>query len=209
MMKAPYRLVYSIEANNYYIIPSTEGDMLAIETVSREERKFRKPKETTLGLKIMQLNSLMLYTLLSLAKLESTGELRIDDEVIEDDPLESELLYDTLDFKAISKKMKEFVKDSKVSTRFTYGKTSKNKTVKTFIDQGFVTVAIEKISTMTRQIWMLKSDKFSTLTVHNLYCIGRENEDSALFLNTFVVNKDLAIAILEGMEIPLEEEGEK
>ena len=189
MLKKPYKLIYEKEINNYYILPMTDSNMVAVETVMSIRGLFGREKQLTVGLQMIPLNSGLLAVFLEFLKLPEIGEKKIADDM----PVET--LYKNINVKPIREKLKKIAKD--IDVNFEYSGLVHNDSVVQIVAEGYQVLGTKTIGSHAREVWLVKTNDFGTLHVMTIFLHGKKSVDSVGFAKLSLFDRTLVQKILE------------
>lgn len=189
MLKKPYQKFYELEMNNYYTLETADTTFLAVETVLPYKRWF-KNKEFTTAIKMLPLNSSILYALAQVLKLEKTGEQ-------EQEGMETEEYFQILDVKAVRNELKEIVESADTgSHRFDYRKPIHNETLKHLADEGYTILTTELIGTYMRKQWLMRTDKNGVVRIIEATLGGKPTTAKVIDIKFHTLNRNIVFSLL-------------
>lgn len=189
MLKKPYQKFYELELNNYYTLETADTTFLAVETVLPYKRWF-KNKEFTTAIKMLPLNSSILYALAQVLKLEKTGEQ-------EQEGMEKEEYFQILDVKSVRNELKEIVESADTgSHRFDYRKPIHNETLKHLAEEGYAILTTEIIGTYMRKQWLMRTDKNGVVRIIEATLGGKPTTAKVIDIKFHTLNRNIVFSLL-------------
>lgn len=191
MLKKPYQKFYELELNNYYTLETSDTTFLAVESVLPYKRWFKK-KEFTTAIKMLPLNSNILYALAQVLKLEKVGESE------EKEGLEKEEYFDVLDVKAVRNELKEIIENADTDNhRFDYRKPIHNEVLKNLALEGYTLLTTEIIGTYMRKQWMMRSDKNGVVRIIEATLGGKPSTAKVVDIKFHTLNRNIVFTLLK------------
>jgi len=189
MLKKPYQKFYELELNNYYTLDTSDTTFLAVETVLPYKKLFKKGEFTT-AIKMLPLNSSILYALAQVLKLEKTGEQ-------EQEGMEKEEYFQTLDVKQVRNELKQIIEEADTgSHRFDYRKPIHNETLKNLADEGYTLLTTELIGTYMRKQWMMRTDKNGVVRIIEATLGGKPSTAKVIDIKFHTLNRNIVLTLL-------------
>lgn len=193
MLKKPYIKFYELELNNYYTLETADTTFLSVETVLPYKKLFKK-KEFTTAIKMLPLNSNILFALSQVLKLEKTGESE------EAEGMEKEEYFQTLDVKSIRNQLKEIVDNADADNhRFDYRKPVHNEVLKGLVNEGYELLSTEVIGTYMRKQWLMRSDKNGVVRIIEATLGGKPSTAKAIDIKFHTLNRNIVFSLLKQM----------
>lgn len=191
MLKKPYKKIHDIELNNYYLLDTADTTFLATESVLPYKRLFRKGEFTT-AIKMLPLNSNILYAFAKVLMLTKTGESEAKDGI------EKEEYFQILDVKSVRNELKSIVASADVENhKFDYQKPVHNETIKQLLLEGYELLTTEIIGTYMRKHWLMRSDKNGVVRVVEATLGGKPASAKVVDIKFHTVNRNIITKILK------------
>lgn len=195
MLKKPFKLIDSVDKNNYYVFYDVLNQIpyIATESVIKYGRKFKK--EFTQGLKIMPLQSFMLNVFLKVAQNNDFVEVEKAWGV------EKEKEYAILDIRKIRSEFNSLLNKNKLGGGIvSYTEIPKNPTIVELMNEGYYPLAVEKLG-IKENVYLLKTNKSGNLSVFTVLLGGRtQNDKKVLDINQNIFRRETIISALEEIQ---------
>lgn len=194
MLKKPFKKIHEIEMNNYYTLDTSDTTFLVVESVLPYKRLIRS-KEFTTAIKMLPLNSHILYTFAKVLQLPKTGESGTRDG------MENEEYFDILDVKSVRNELKHIVESSDAENhRFDYRKPVHNALLRELVNEGYDLLNTELIGTYMRKQWFLRTDKNGVVRVVEATLGGKPSTAKLVDIKFHTVNRNIIYKILENIK---------
>ena len=195
MLKKPFKLIDSVDINNYYIFYDTMNQVpyIATETALKYGRKFKK--EFTQGIKIMPLQSFMLNVFLKVAQNKDFVEVEKAWGV------EKEKEYAILDIRKIRAEFNRLLNKNKISGGVvSFTEMPKNKVIIELMEEGYYPLAVEKLG-IKENVYLVKTTKSGNVCVFTVLLGGlSKDEKKVLDINQNVFRRETIINALENVQ---------
>ena len=189
MLRKPYKKFYEIGTNNYYTLETGDTTFLAVESVLPYKGWFRT-KEFTTAIKMLPINSNILFALAQVLKLEKTGE-----KVQEG--MEKEEYFEVLDVDLIRKQLKKIVDSAEQEThRFHYKKPTYNETALGLLNEGYGLLATEIIGTYMRKKWLMRTDKNGVVRIVEITLGGKPTKTRVVDIKFHTLNRNITYKLV-------------
>lgn len=190
MLRKPYKKFHEIGTNNYYTLETGDTTFLAVESVLPYKSWFRT-KEFTTAIKMLPLNSNILYALAKVPKLKKIGESE------QKEGMEKEEYFETLDVKKVRSEMKKIVEEADTGNhRFDYRKPVHNESIKSLIEEGYDLLSTETIGTFMRKHWLMKSDKNGVVRIVEATLGGKPTTSRVVDIRFYALNRNIVVSLL-------------
>lgn len=194
MLKQPYQKIYEIELNNYYTLQTSDTLFLVTESILPYKKLFKKG-EFTIAIKMLPLNSNILYAFGKVLELQKIGESE------EKEGLVKEEYFETLDVKTVRNQFKEIVDNSGIENhKFDYRKPVHNETTKQLMLEGYELLATELIGTYMRKHWLMRSDKNGVVRIVEVTLGGKPTTAKVVDMKFHTVNRNIILELLKKLE---------
>jgi hypothetical protein len=195
MLKVPYQKFYSVGNVNYYYLDFQDMayPFVGIETVEsiQTHRKtlfgklFKKEKNIPVALRLMPLNTLILYMLSNVLLLnESTYELDVEGNKIP--------IYNTWNEHDVADILNEFYRQIIVPaglSNYSFHKTVKNPVAKGYTKDGFIPIGVEHHGSLNRTYWLVRTNKFGNTHFIGVTETGKDEDPITTSCNTYFVDR--------------------
>ena len=190
MLKKPYQKIYELELNNYYTLETSDTTFLVVESVLPYKSWFRT-KEFTTAIKMLPINSSILYALTKVPQLKKTGEKLLED-------MEKEEYFEILDVNTIRKQLKKVVDSAEQSNhRFDYRKTVHNETALSLINEGYALLTTEVLGTYMNKQWLMRSDKNGVVRIVEVTLGGKPTKTRVVDIKFHTLNRNIAYKLVK------------
>lgn len=195
MLKKPFKLIDSVDKNNYYVFYDVLNEIpyIATESVIKYGRHFKK--EFTQGLKIMPLQSFMLHAFLKVAQNNDFVEVEKAWGV------EKEKEYAILDIRKIRSEFNSLLNKNKLGGGVvSFTEMPKNPTIVELMNEGYYPLAVEKLG-IKENVYLLKTNKSGNLSVFTVLLGGRTpNNKKVLDINQNIFRRETIVSALEEIQ---------
>lgn len=189
MLKKPYQKFYELELNNYYTLETADTTFLAVESVLPYKKLFRKGEFTT-AIKMLPLNSSVLYALTKVIRLEKTGKKELKD-------MQTEEYFQILDVKETRNELKKIIEEADTGNhRFDYRKPIHNETLKNLAEEGYELLTTELIGTYMRKQWMMRTDKNGVVRIIEATLGGKPTSSRVIDIKFHTLNRNIVVSLL-------------
>lgn len=189
MLKKPYQKFYELELNNYYTLETADTTFLAVESVLPYKKLFRKGEFTT-AIKMLPLNSSILYALTKVIRLEKTGQKELED-------MKTEEYFQILDVKETRNELKKIIEEADTGNhRFDYRKPIHNETLKNLAEEGYELLTTEIIGTYMRKQWMMRTDKNGVVRIIEATLGGKPTKTRVIDIKFHTLNRNIVVSLL-------------
>lgn len=189
MLKKPYQKFYELELNNYYTLETADTTFLAVESVLPYKKLFRKGEFTT-AIKMLPLNSSILYALTKVIRLEKTGQKELKD-------MKTEEYFQILDVKETRNELKKIIEEADTGNhRFDYRKPIHNETLKNLAEEGYELLTTELIGTYMRKQWMMRTDKNGVVRIIEATLGGKPTKTRVIDIKFHTLNRNIVVSLL-------------
>lgn len=189
MLKKPYQKFYELELNNYYTLETADTTFLAVESVLPYKKLFRKGEFTT-AIKMLPLNSSILYALTKVIRLEKTGQKELED-------MKTEEYFQILDVKETRNELKKIIEEADTGNhRFDYRKPIHNETLKNLAEEGYELLTTELIGTYMRKQWMMRTDKNGVVRIIEATLGGKPTKTRVIDIKFHTLNRNIVVSLL-------------
>jgi hypothetical protein len=194
MLKKPYQKIHEIELNNYYTLETSDTLFLVTESILPYKKRFKKG-EFTIAIKMLPLNSNIMYAFAKVLELKKIGESE------EKEGLVKEEYFEILDVKNVRKQFKEIVDNSGIENhKFDYQKPVYNDTIKQLLTEGYDLLATETIGTYMRKYWLMRSDKNGVVRIVEATLGGKPMTSKVVDMKFHTVNRNIILGLLNKIE---------
>lgn len=189
MLKKPYQKIYELELNNYYTLETSDTTFLVVESVLPYKSWFRT-KEFTTAIKMLPINSSILYALTKVPQLKKTGEKLLED-------MEKEEYFEILDVNTIRKQLKKIVDSAEQSShRFNYKTSVNNETLIALVKEGYSLLTTEILGTFMRKQWLMRSDKNGVVRIVEATLGGKPTTSRVVDIRFYALNRNIVVSLL-------------
>lgn len=189
MLKKPYQKFYELELNNYYTLETADTTFLAVESVLPYKKLFRKGEFTT-AIKMLPLNSSILYALTKVVKLAMTGKKELEN-------MKTEEYFEILDVKETRNELKRIIEEADTGNhRFDYRKPIHNETLKNLAEEGYELLTTELIGTYMRKQWMMRTDKNGVVRIIEATLGGKPTKTRVIDIKFHTLNRNIVVSLL-------------
>ena len=189
MLKKPYQKIYELELNNYYTLETSDTTFLVVESVLPYKSWFRT-KEFTTAIKMLPINSSILYALTKVPQLKKTGEKLLED-------MEKEEHFEILDVNTIRKQLKKIVESAEQSShRFNYNTSVNNETLVALIKEGYSLLTTEILGSFMRKQWLMRSDKNGVVRIVEATLGGKPTTSRVVDIRFYALNRNIVVSLL-------------
>ena len=189
MLKKPYQKIYELELNNYYTLETADTTFLAVESVLPYKSWFRT-KEFTTAIKMLPINSSILYALTKVPQLKKTGEKLLED-------MEKEEHFEILDVNTIRKQLKKIVESAEQSShRFNYNTSVNNETLIALVKEGYSLLTTEILGSFMRKQWLMRSDKNGVVRIVEATLGGKPTTSRVIDIRFYALNRNIVVSLL-------------
>lgn len=194
MLKKPFKKIYEIELNNYYTVDTSDTTFLTTESVLPYKKRFKKG-EFTIAIKMLPLNSNIMYAFAKVLELKKTGES------VEKEGIDKEEYFEILDVKAVRNSLKSIVASADIENhKFDYQKPVHNETIKQLLLEDYELLATETIGTYMRKHWLMRSDKNGVVRVVEATLGGKPASSKVVDIKFHTVNRNIILALIKNMK---------
>ena len=185
MLKKPYKLIHTIDSNNYYILEVDKALYLTVETVARYGRKQRK--ELTTALKQFPLTSFNIRLFNKVLELKDLGDGN-------DDGLEYEPNFESFDLRRLRSDLHELIgKDSPIL----FNKSTSNEALMKFIGEGNGMYCVVDGGRYSRTHWLARTDKFGNVRIYEVLMYDKPSQEKIIDMNMYVFDRDTMTKAIE------------
>lgn len=178
MLKKPYKLIHTIDKNNYYILDAGDTLYITVETVARYGRKMKK--ELTTAIKQFPLTSFNIRLFAKVLELKDLGEK-------EKDGMEDEPKFEEFNMYSFRADMHQLVgKDSPVL----FNRTSSNTALQAFMGEGNKAYCVVDGGKYSRTHWMARTDKFGNLRMYEALMYDKPAVEKMIDMNMYVFDRE-------------------
>ncbi len=189
MLKKPYQKIYELELNNYYTLETSDTTFLVVESVLPYKSWFRT-KEFTTAIKMLPINSSILYALTKVPQLKKTGEKLLED-------MEKEEYFEILDVNTIRKQLKKIVESAEQSShRFNYNTSVNNETLIALVKEGYSLLTTEILGSFMRKQWLMRSDKNGVVRIVEATLGGKPTTSRVVDIRFYALNRNIVVSLL-------------
>ncbi len=189
MLKKPYQKIYELELNNYYTLETSDTTFLVVESVLPYKSWFRT-KEFTTAIKMLPINSSILYALTKVPQLKKTGEKLLED-------MEKEEHFEILDVNTIRKQLKKIVESAEQSShRFNYNTSVNNETLIALVKEGYSLLTTEILGSFMRKQWLMRSDKNGVVRIVEATLGGKPTTSRVVDIRFYALNRNIVVSLL-------------
>ena len=189
MLKKPYQKIYELELNNYYTLETSDTTFLVVESVLPYKSWFRT-KEFTTAIKMLPINSSILYALTKVPQLKKTGEKLLED-------MEKEEYFEILDVNTIRKQLKKIVESAEQSShRFNYNTSVNNETLVALVKEGYSLLTTEILGSFMRKQWLMRSDKNGVVRIVEATLGGKPTTSRVVDIRFYALNRNIVVSLL-------------
>ena len=189
MLKKPYQKIYELELNNYYTLETSDTTFLVVESVLPYKSWFRT-KEFTTAIKMLPINSSILYALTKVPQLKKTGEKLLED-------MEKEEYFEILDVNTIRKQLKKIVESAEQSShRFNYNTSVNNETLIALVKEGYALLTTEVLGSFMRKQWLMRSDKNGVVRIVEATLGGKPTTSRVVDIRFYALNRNIVVSLL-------------
>ena len=189
MLKKPYQKIYELELNNYYTLETSDTTFLVVESVLPYKSWFRT-KEFTTAIKMLPINSSILYALTKVPQLKKTGEKLLED-------MEKEEHFEILDVNTIRKQLKKIVESAEQSShRFNYNTSVNNETLVALVKEGYSLLTTEILGSFMRKQWLMRSDKNGVVRIVEATLGGKPTTSRVVDIRFYALNRNIVVSLL-------------
>ena len=190
MLRKPYKKFHEIELNNYYTLETADTTFLVVESVLPYKSWFRT-KEFTTAIKMLPINSNILFALAQVLKLKKTGE-KVQEE------MEKEEYFEILDVNTIRKQLKKVVDSAEQSNhRFNYRLSVNNETAISLIKEGYALLTTEVLGTYMNKQWLMRSDKNGVVRIVEVTLGGKPTKTRVVDIKFHTLNRNIAYKLVK------------
>jgi len=174
MLKKPYKLIHTLESNNYYILDAGDSLYLTVETVLRYGKKGKK--QVTTAIKQFPLTS---FNIRIFAKVLELKNLSPSQEIEPD--------YERLNLRKLREDMHELIgRDSPIL----FNKTTSNTALTQFIGEGNGLYCVVDGGRYSRTHWLARTDKFGGLRMYEVLMYDKPSQEKIIDMNMFVFDRE-------------------
>lgn len=206
MLPKPYEFISNIGFNDYYYfkLSGYAYGYLAVSTVDElveiKKRRFFKDKiknhEIPMGLKLLPLNSLVLFFIYQASLLKAyTHELDVDNNKID---IYNE--WDEFDLNDVKKVFKEAIIKNAGSSNYEINPVIHNPVAKGFDRDGFMYVATENVNLLNRSYWLLRTTQYGNMHFIEVKESGIKGKSLTVDVNEVLLDRSLINRIAQDLD---------
>lgn len=204
MNKHLFRKIYSTGNMNYYHVdisglPSTYLAIEIFDAVNKATKRwFRKgyklkPEIITTGLRMMPINSLVLWLITNAVMMEPyTYKLDVNDE-----KLDIYKEWDAFDIKDLKDAFKNHIKEAGGESNYTFPVVPKNKVVKGYVSDNYEYFATESNGAMSKTHWLVRFTPYGFLHFIAVEEVGTEASSVTIGVNSVMMDRELMKTIMK------------
>jgi hypothetical protein len=194
MLKQPFRKIYEIELNNYYTLDTSDTRFLVVESILPYKKLFKKG-EFTIALKMLPINSNILYALSKVLELKKIGEAEPKGGG------EKEEYFQILDVKSVRDDLKDIVESADIENhKFDYRKPVHNETIKQLLLEGYELLTTEVLGTYMRKHWLMRTDKNGVVRIVEATLGGKPQSAKVVDIKFHTLNRNIIVELIKTYE---------